>query len=91
MYEGKNEQVFERSAEMFLYVDCPSLESKEIREGDNGEGTLVGAVIRNVVVDVYFHPQGLSTCRQKRLVFVDTWYFHRSQDSHFDIFTTPRK
>lgn len=32
MYEGMNDQVFERSAEMILYVDCPSLDSKEISE-----------------------------------------------------------
>ena len=51
MYEGMTEQVFERSAEMFLYVDCPSLESKEIPESI----PLVGAVVRNVIVDIYFY------------------------------------
>lgn len=50
-YENMNDQVFERSAEMFLYVDCPSLESRDIAE----ETPLVGAVIRNIIVDVYFH------------------------------------
>ncbi|KAL9588990.1 MAG: hypothetical protein Q9179_007995 [Wetmoreana sp. 5 TL-2023] len=50
-YESMNDQVFERSAEMFLYVDCPSLEAREISE----DTPLVGAVIRNVIVDVYFH------------------------------------
>jgi hypothetical protein len=51
MHEVVNEQVFERSAEMFMYVDCPSLESKEIAENQ----PLVGAVIRSVVVDIYYH------------------------------------
>ena len=51
MYEGLNRQTFERSAEMLLYVDCPSLESREIGE----EAALVGAVVRNVIVDIYFH------------------------------------
>lgn len=50
-YESMTDQSFERSAEMFLYVDCPSLESREIDE----EIPLVGAVIRNIIVDVYFH------------------------------------
>lgn len=51
MYEGTTDQVFERNAEMLMYVDCPSLESMDIKE----ENPLVGAFIRNVVVDVYFH------------------------------------
>ncbi|KAL2052838.1 hypothetical protein ABVK25_006777 [Lepraria finkii] len=51
MFELSNRPVFERSVEMFLYVDCPSLESKEISE----ENALVGAVVRNVIVDIYFH------------------------------------
>lgn len=32
VYEGQNDQVFERSAEMLLFVDCPSLQSLEIPE-----------------------------------------------------------
>lgn len=51
MYEGMTEQVFDRSAEILLYIDCPSMQREEI-----GEDTpLVGAVVKNVVVDVYFH------------------------------------
>jgi hypothetical protein len=50
MYEGMNDQVFDRSAEILLYVDCPSLESKEI----SIDVPLVGAVIRNVVLDLYY-------------------------------------
>lgn len=51
MYEGMIDQIFDRNAEMLLYVDCPSLESKEIAP----ETPLVGAVVRNVVVDIYYH------------------------------------
>jgi hypothetical protein len=51
MYEGMTDQVFDRNAEMLLYVDCPSLESREIPE----DKPLVGAVIRNVVLDLYYH------------------------------------
>lgn len=51
MYEGSTDQTFERDAEMFLYIDCPSLESKEIDE----DTPLVGAVVRNVIVDIYYH------------------------------------
>ena len=51
MYEGMNDQVFERNVEMFMYVDCPSLQSKQIPEAV----PVVGAVIRKVVVDIYFH------------------------------------
>ena len=40
---------------MFLYVNCPSLESRDIGE----ETALVGAVIYNVVVDVYFHDKDI--------------------------------
>ena len=36
---------------MFLYVDCPSLESRDIGK----ETALVGAVVYNIVVVVYFH------------------------------------
>ena len=50
VYEGMADPTFERHLEMFLYVDCPSLESKEIPE----EKPLVGAVVRNVVVDIYY-------------------------------------
>ena len=52
MYEGMNDQVFDRNMEMFMYVDCPSLESHDIHEGKK---LLVGAVIRKVIVDIYFH------------------------------------
>ena len=48
MYEGMNDLVFERSAEMILYVDYLSLEAKEIIEGV----PLVGAVVRKVIVDI---------------------------------------
>lgn len=56
MYEGSNDQVFERPAEIMLYVDCPSLQKMQI-DGAEVEGgkALVGAVIMKVVVDVYFH------------------------------------
>ncbi len=32
MYEGMNDQVFERNAELLLYVDCPTLQSRQIPE-----------------------------------------------------------
>ncbi|CAO1606371.1 MAG: hypothetical protein LQ349_000615 [Xanthoria aureola] len=51
VYEGQNDQVFERSAEMFLYVDCPSKKVEAFPE----DVPLVGAMIHNVIVDVYFH------------------------------------
>lgn len=51
MFEGMNRQIYDRTAEMLFYVDCPSLESREISE----ENALVGAVVRNVIVDIYFH------------------------------------
>ena len=58
-YEGANNQVFERSVEMFMYVDCPSLESREISSKGEVEGgggvDLIGAVVRKVIVDIYFH------------------------------------
>jgi hypothetical protein len=50
MYEGMTAQVFDRSAEILVYVDCPSLQSKQISD----EVPLVGAVVRNVVVDFYY-------------------------------------
>ena len=49
MYEGMDDQVFERSAEMILYVDCPSLDSKEVPE----EQPLVWAMVRNVTLDTW--------------------------------------
>jgi hypothetical protein len=57
MYEGQTKQVFERSVEMLMYIDCPSLESQEIKAKDEAQGgvNLVGAVIRKVIVDIYFH------------------------------------
>jgi hypothetical protein len=51
MYEGQNDQVFDRSAEMFLYVDCPSEQAMDISEGT----PIAGARVRNVIVDIYFH------------------------------------
>ncbi len=51
VYEGQNDQVFERSAEMLLFVDCPSLQSVDVPE----HVELVGARVRDVVVDIYFH------------------------------------
>ena len=51
MHEGLNEQVFDRGAELFMYADCPSLQSKEIQEEDEVEG----AVLRSVIVDIYYH------------------------------------
>jgi len=53
MYEGVTDQVFERSAELFMYIDCPSLESLEFPDAE--ENPLVGALIKNLVVDIYFH------------------------------------
>lgn len=50
MFEGSTTQMFDRDAEMFMYIDCPSLESKEIDECT----PLVGAVIRSVIVDIYY-------------------------------------
>ncbi|KAL9030726.1 MAG: hypothetical protein Q9196_001175 [Gyalolechia fulgens] len=47
-YENMNDQVFERSVETFLYVDCPSLESRNMGRKQH----LVGAVIYSAVVDV---------------------------------------
>lgn len=51
MYEGSNELTFDRSLEMMMYVDCPSLQASIVPE----EIPLVGALIRNVVVDIYYH------------------------------------
>ena len=51
MYEGENDEVFERSAELFMYIDCPSLEKVEIPETT----PLTGAVVRSVIVDIYYH------------------------------------
>jgi hypothetical protein len=51
MYEGLNDQTFERNAEMFLYVDCPSEQSGQISE----KVPVAGARVRNVIVDIYFH------------------------------------
>jgi len=51
VYEGQNDPVFERSAEMLLVVDCPSLQSLQIPES----AELVGARLRDVIVDVYYH------------------------------------
>ena len=55
MYEGANNQVFERGVEMFMYVDCPSLQRVDIQSASEGGADLVGAEIRKVIVDVYFH------------------------------------
>ena len=51
MHEVVNEQVFERGAEMFMYVGCPSMKSREISE----DVPMVGAVVRSVIVDIYYH------------------------------------
>lgn len=51
MYEGQNDQIFDRNTEMFLYIDCPSEQAREIPEGT----PIVGARVRNVIVDIYFH------------------------------------
>ncbi len=51
VYEGQNDQVFERSAEMFIFVDCPSMEAVTFPV----DVPVTGAVIRNIIVDVYFH------------------------------------
>jgi len=50
-HEGQNDQVFEREAEMLMYVHCPSMESGDIPEAL----PVVGAMVRNVVVDIYYH------------------------------------
>lgn len=55
-HEGMNDQVFERNAEMFMYIDCPSLVGRNVGgELIDEETEVVGAVVRNVIVDVYFH------------------------------------
>lgn len=50
MHEVMNEQIFERNIEMMMYVDCPS------PDGDRYADSVpyVGAIVRNVVVDLYF-------------------------------------
>ena len=50
-HEVLNDQVFERSAELLLYVDCPSEQRDEIDE----DTVLIGAVMRSVIVDIYYH------------------------------------
>jgi len=49
--EGQNDPTFERSAEMLLFLECPSLQSLDIPE----ERVLVGARLRDVIVDIYYH------------------------------------
>jgi hypothetical protein len=51
MYEGQNDQVFERNAEMMLYVDCSSRQSVQIPE----DTALIGAHVNSVIVDIYYH------------------------------------
>ena len=51
MYEMSNEQAIDRNAEVLLYIDCPSEGGALIPEGVSA----VGARIRNVVVDLYYH------------------------------------
>jgi hypothetical protein len=46
MHEVMNEQRFERSADMVLYVDCPSLEGLNIPENV----AVAGVKFRNVIV-----------------------------------------
>ncbi len=53
VHEGQNDQVFERCAEMLLYVDCPSLQCDD--PGIPDEVPLVGAVLGSVVIDIYHH------------------------------------
>ena len=55
-HEGMTDQVFERNAEMVMYVDCPSLAGNAMAGRVVDEGSpIVGAVVRNVIVDVYYH------------------------------------
>lgn len=51
MDEGRNDQMFDRNTEMFLYVDCPSEQAMQIPE----DVPIAGARVRNVIVDIYFH------------------------------------
>jgi hypothetical protein len=51
MDEGRNDQVFDRNTEMFLYVDCPSEQAMQISE----DVPIPGARVRNVILDIYFH------------------------------------
>lgn len=48
--ENSGEQLFERDVEVGLYIDCPSADG---RHEDVEQKELVGAIMRNVVVDVY--------------------------------------
>lgn len=50
-YECMNQVAFDRAMEMVMIVDCPSLEVQDIPETTS----LVGAVIKAAVVDVYYH------------------------------------
>lgn len=52
MYECVNDQQFERNVEMLLYVDCPSEEGLKMASKAQ---ELMGARIRNVIVDIYYH------------------------------------
>ena len=51
VYEGMNRQVCERGLEVFVYIDCPSWEPREVPE----DSPRLGAVIHKLVVDVSFH------------------------------------
>ena len=53
MYEGQNDPVSARNMEMFVYLDCPSLQWME--QGMSEEVALVGAVVRKVLIDIYYH------------------------------------
>ena len=49
--ENSSEQLFERDVEVGLYIDCPSVDG---RHKDVEDKELIGAMMRNLVVDVYY-------------------------------------
>ena len=51
-YEGLLDQTFERNAEMFLYIDCPS---KQSMDRIDEETELWGAEMDGLIVDIYYH------------------------------------
>jgi hypothetical protein len=55
-HECESDPVFRGNLELLLYIDCPSLVGNPIGgEPVDDETQVVGAVVRNVLVDVYFH------------------------------------
>ncbi len=48
--ENSSEQLFERDVEVGLYIDCPSADGRH----EALEKELVGAMMRNLVVDAYY-------------------------------------